>query len=415
MQTHRNHRTIDKPGAVILSLFFVCVIYFNFFLTLMNYEFLVNFSENRRLAQSSHILDNIISKNIKGTCEKFERYLNDHFALRKPLVMMSNSTRYYVFNSSTDRVALPARDGWIFYGTVSMIRDHERKDRLSAEHLNQIKRSLIQKEAWLSSFGITFLNVIVPNKHNIYPQFMPEAVHRGDGPSRGEYLVHQLNEDLPKSTVDAFHILREFANHEQVYYKIDTHWNHLGASIVTAHIIEILSTSNSRFRTLRLPAMKHETVIFSPGNFGRVMGVPLQEEEVIPLPRTGWGWHVAPADHIKAFLPPRARVLKRVNPNAFPATVLVLGDSYMARFGDYLSEAFRDTILVNLWDTPLAAASRFPISLIEHVQPDLVIQMFAERRIGFHGQRNQGYYYCVENPPGMGLTSAEVSRADSFH
>ena len=392
----------------MLTILFLVVLYSNSLLTLFGVEFFPNLSENRRLVSLSEITNNFSTKSIKSSCGKFELYLNDHFALRKPLVLMTNSPKYYLFNSSSDQVAMPAKNGWIYYGTRSMIRDYQRIEHLSVENINQIKLSLLQKENWLSRHGIKFMHVIIPNKHNIYPQYMPAGLKQGSGLSRGEYLVKYLSQSMPNSTVDVFDVLREFALREQVYYRIDTHWNHRGAKIVAEHVIDRLSESNTRFHVRRLPQMSDTTSIFTPGNFGRVMGVALQEKEVIPTPQNGWSWHAAPAEDLKSILPQRARVLKRLNPHAPKAKVLVLGDSYMARFGNYLSEAFGETVLVNLWDTPLDAVNRFPVPLIERLQPDLVILIFGERRIGIDYKKNKGYYYFIENPPSILLISPEV-------
>jgi hypothetical protein len=397
---------VKQPGALILTTIFVSVLYINSFLTILGVEFLPNLAENRRLYSISKFFNKYSTKDIKNSCDNFNKYLNDHFAMRKPLVALTNSMKYYLFNSSSDPVAMPAKNGWIYYGTRAMIRDYKRVEHLSNEQIKQIELSLLQKSNWLSRQGIKFMFVIIPNKHNIYPQYMPAGLKKGSGISRGEYLVKHLSNSMPGVTVDAFDVLRKHALRDRVFYRIDTHWNHQGAKIVAEHVIEMISKSNSRLQYRVLPQMKDTTSIFTPGNFGRVMGVPLHEKEVVPVPQNSWGWHAVPADDIRAMLPQRARVSKRLNPHAPKTKVLVLGDSYMARFSDYFSEAFGETVFVNLWDTKLDATNRFPVPLIESMQPDLVVLIFAERRIGNQLTKNKGYYYLIENPPSIRTTLA---------
>ncbi|MGD2090166.1 MAG: hypothetical protein PVH61_28575 [Candidatus Aminicenantes bacterium] len=139
--------------------------------------------------------------------------------------------------------------------------------------------------------------------------------------------------------------------------------------------------------------------VLSPGSFGRLMGVPLQEEERIPIPRGGWNWRNVSVSSWKKLLPERARVYQRINPKAPPIQVLVLGDSYMSRLDKYIAEMFGSAIFLNLWDTARKAINRFPIDFIESRKPDLVIFQMVERRLRYQRDDPPGYYYYAENPP----------------
>lgn len=383
-------------GRIISAVFFLLLVFSNALLTLLGVNILKEFHENRNLAPKP------MSKNGKFLLSRFisefDAYISDHFCLRKPLLISQNTVKYFLFNVSPDPKAMPSKKGWIFYGTSLTLRDYARVNQLEPLYVERIEQSLRERKAWLNARGIGFIFTITPNKHNIYPQYMPSYRLKGKGISNGEWLGERLAKALPGTVANMFPALRRAAKHRQAYYKIDTHWNHWGAKEAALAVFHLVKKSFPGIKIKPLPGLKDTPEVLFPGNFGQVMGVPLREEEQVPVPLEGWSWKNVSASELKDMLPERAGVFQRVNPKAPPTRVLVLGDSFMSRFDKYISEMFGHSIFVNLWDTPLTAANRFPIDFIATLKPDIVIFLIAERRLQYSHYKNNGYFYSAENP-----------------
>ena len=383
-------------AKTILAGFFFFVLYMNAFLTFIGVEFLKQFHENRNLASMPSVFSSkCFIKFLPLFYTEIDAYVRDHFAFRKPMIIFFNSLRYYLFNSSSTPEAILGKKGWIFYGSKSSLQDYERSNILEDDYLIRIERAFYERKLWLSKNNIGFLLVIVPNKENLYGQFMPAYLKKSNTPSNGELLTQQINVHHDFS-VNLFPIFREGSIKEQLYYKIDTHWNHNGAKLAVKSVIQQIQNNYPELQFRPLPFMTEKLIFFSPGNFGRLMGVPLKEPESVSIPAKGWAWERRPFEDLKKRLPDRARVSQIINPKSPPTRVLVLGDSYMARFDKYLAEAFGHTIFINLWFTDADPENRFPSEIIYYIRPDLVIFLVAERRLG--NNRNNRYFLTGENP-----------------
>ena len=385
-------------GGIIAALFFLLLVFSNALLTTFGIEILKEFHENRNLAPKPVFKSGQFS--LTKFISDFDAYISDHFSFRKPLLISLNTVKYFLFNVSPDPTAMPSKKGWIFYGNT-LLRDYSRSDKPAQWYVEKIEQSLREKQAWLNARGTGFIFVLTPNKHNIYPQYMPSYLVKGEGISNGEQLVERLTKALPGAVANVFPALRETAKHRRVYYKIDTHWNHSGAREAAEVVFHLIKKSFPGLKLKPLPEMKDKLEVLSPGSFGQVMGVPLREEEATPVPRGGWNWKNFPGAKLKKLLPEHARVFQRINPGAPPTRVLVLGDSFMGRFDKYIAEMFGNSIFVNLWDTPLTADNRFPTGFIETIDPDIVILLFVERRLQYDHKIENVYYYNAENPAGV--------------
>ena len=203
---------------------------------------------------------------------------------------------------------------------------------------------------WLNTRGIKFLCLIAPNKHNIYPQYVHSHLKRGKGISNGESLVNHLAKKIPRTMVNVFRSLRRESLKHQVYYKIDTHWNHRGGLVAASSIYKSIRRWFPGFKIKPFPKMRDVSKTISPGNFGRLMGIPLKETEAIPTPFTGWGWKRKSSAQLKKQLPINGTVRKYSNASAPPFKVLILGDSFITRINKYLAGMFSHSIFLSLFN-----------------------------------------------------------------
>lgn len=79
---------------------------------------------------------------------------------------------------------------------------------------------------WLRHHGIlNFYILSIPNKANVYPEYMPDTVVREDSTSKTDLLMKYLSKNTDLNVVDAKPDLLKAKKKNQVYYKTDTHYN----------------------------------------------------------------------------------------------------------------------------------------------------------------------------------------------
>lgn len=106
---------------------------------------------------------------------------------------------------------------------------------------NQIKNwstNLLSLQQWYESQGIGFLMVLVPNKHSIYPEELPNWV-KPTAHSLTDELI-EVSKQANINLLDLRPVLLESKTQysERVYWKTDSHWNQLGAAVSFEAVIE---------------------------------------------------------------------------------------------------------------------------------------------------------------------------------
>ncbi|MDR3238826.1 MAG: hypothetical protein LBT44_01895 [Clostridiales bacterium] len=193
----------------------------------------------------------------------FAAFINKCFAFRLELIHLNSALSAAFFDvSQADDVILGA-EGWLYYEET--IDDFLRKNVLSDEKIARISQTLARIEWNCAREGIQFLFVIAPNKNSIYPEYMPDLGPKHGAENNREKLLKRLQTD-GVSHVDLFAVFnayREEAKARQseiaqnstasswapdlIYYRLDTHWNKLGADLANAAILRALGREEEPF------------------------------------------------------------------------------------------------------------------------------------------------------------------------
>jgi hypothetical protein len=173
---------------------------------------------------------NIFSeKNINSTHWRKKSFLyNIDFTLKWASFIL------YRFGMSTDpKQVIVGKNGWFFLGDAyEYTLTEARRAPTDADHL-LAKKIAVTAQGWasdLSNQGVKVFKIMVgPNKGTIYPEYMP-AWARPFSPGVTDVLFEAVGSN---HYLDLRPALLEFKanNPEPIYYKTDTHWNFLGASI----------------------------------------------------------------------------------------------------------------------------------------------------------------------------------------
>ena len=161
----------------------------------------------------------------------FTSYFQDHFAFRSRLVRWQAAFRLLVLRVSPSPTVIRGKDGWLFYGDDGALEDYLNQSPLSPADLDKWATTLQHTQDWLAARGITYLFVIVPDKHTVYPEFMPDTIRRTSTTSRTDQLVAHLRAQTTVPALDLRPAILAAKRDARIYHRTDSHWNDLGALV----------------------------------------------------------------------------------------------------------------------------------------------------------------------------------------
>lgn len=205
--------------------------------------------------------------------------LSTEFRWRRSLINLSASLRLNL----GDRVfssAIIGKDGWIFYADEASIQDYQNSNPLRKKTLLFFQERLGQLSNDLEKDGILLLVVIPPNKSTIYPQYMPDEIPVLGDKSRLDQFIEQMNIDGGINVIDLRPALLDASRNQDVYFKVDTHWNDIGAYYGYYEIIKFLSEYDSRLTPHSLSDYEYsyQGDLVNP-DLPKVLGIPPLVEE----------------------------------------------------------------------------------------------------------------------------------------
>jgi hypothetical protein len=205
--------------------------------------------ENRVLAPFPPLS---LNRHVVGSFpEKFRAYFEDHFGFRNTLIGWQAIVRVKWLGVSSSKQVILGRDGWLFQPPYDNSLDSYRGPRpFTPEQLAQWQRVLETRRNWLAERGIRYLFVIAPEKHTVYPEYVPDAFRRMQQVSRLDQLVRYMKERSDVEILDLRQALFEAKSRERLYHRTDSHWNEYGAFVGYQRITSELRKFSPQIRPL---------------------------------------------------------------------------------------------------------------------------------------------------------------------
>jgi alginate O-acetyltransferase complex protein AlgJ len=258
------------------------------------------------------------------------------------------------------------KNGFLFLAgdQNAVIKQHTGERLLKDRQLAKWQMVFSNRKRSLEIKGIELYLQIVPDKHPVYPEHLPDEFQ----------LINKRNIDLFLEYVEP--VLEERVNYplsaivsasdqQQVYFKRDSHWTDRGAYIAYLDLMEIIKKDLPDISILKDP-------LFNPGTFrgdlARLSGVEADEAtEVfneVPGVKTIFNNKVKNTGRIKIFTNSQAINNK---------TILVFGSSSTLYTLKFLTHDFKNVIFY--W------SGNFDHAAINHYKPDLIINQIRERHL----------------------------------
>lgn len=309
---------------------------------------------------------------------QLKRYYSDSFGLRDRLIRWNNLLRLSLFDESPVSGVRVGRDGWLFYANEFVLEDYEQVMPYSPEDLERMTRILDERLAWLDRRGIKLFVIIAPNKHTVYSEYLPPAIHKIGKESRLDQVATALKSRPDIEFIDVREALQKAKPAQRLYHRTDTHWNDYGALIAYG---ELMDRIERHFPNVRKLALDDYDVSVSEGQGGDLAGMLslsdfIKEERITLVPRftpkagVGMRPYADPVD--PTLYPGREMVVKETGNTELPRA-FIFRDSFAWPLIPLLGESFNSSVFVWTFD--------FLPEILEQEKPDIVILECVERYI----------------------------------
>ena len=217
--------------------------------------------ENRKLAERPALS----AESFESFPADWEAYYNDALPFRNQLIRLNNTLQYFLFRQQDINGVAIGRDGWLFYCSEEAgnpVNQSLGCWHFSEDELRTMAESMQGTKDALAKRGVEFVLFIAPNKETIYMEKLPSYYEQQDEYTATDQLIDYLREHTdvtvvyPKEELLAYK--KEHPEH-QLYLKLDSHWNNLGAYIGVRSLAAALGLSMPAPEELRLKEIRKTT------------------------------------------------------------------------------------------------------------------------------------------------------------
>lgn len=321
---------------------------------------------------------------IEAFPSRFEEYYNDHFGFRDSLIHWHNYIKTKWLAKSPVPKVMIGRDDWLFYKHApdKIMEDLHGENPFTHSELKAFRLNLENKRDWLAGQDIHYLFVAAPNKHSIYPEYIPAARLKKKGVTRLDQLVGYLNEHSDIQILDLRDVLRKAKIHNRLYFPTDTHWNDLGAFVAYKSIMGRISQWFPQEKVLDYECFDESVKHSTDGELAIMLGLPdsFPGDRLLLKLRSPCS-KKQDLDLALESVNVREKFLMRCEKASLCA--VVFRDSFFTRIVPFLSEHFgRISYIWGYYDQAIYNHAIMK-ELIRQDRPDIVIEEQGERLLAY--------------------------------
>lgn len=305
-----------------------------------------------------------------------ETALDDRLAWRAAWIS-AHSRLLLALGISSRREVLIGSDGTLFYDLLRLrgcgrAPGYGATSALPRHHLDLVARVLAERHAWLAARNIRYLVVLIPDKQNVYPERLPAAERALVQPgSVATQVADHLRNSTDVRVLDLTPALRAAKPLGELYYRYDTHWTPLGATVGAAAILQALRREWPDIPPFPPADAWERARPESPPHLdlARLLGVEAWFAEAAPSIRPR-GW---PEPTVVLADGELRTTYEYAGPRPDLPSAWILHDSFTGLLGRFLAPAFSRSRFQ--WHTRVP----FSPAEIEVWRPDLVMEILVER------------------------------------
>ncbi len=213
----------------------------------------VPFHENRKIAEFPPYRK---IEEFNLFLKDFDLYFKDNFGMRSYLVKLELSLNYFLFQETPMKDVLIGEEGWLYYDPIKndgiTMEDFYGNVNYTPEKLKLIQTKLHNLNEFLKLKKIRFIFFITPNKNSIYPEYLPTNINSKKASyTRYDQIMDILfKEGIETINLKSIFIEKKDQEKNNMYYKTDSHWNHLGAYFGYKSLFDKLNIQSKEYTFL---------------------------------------------------------------------------------------------------------------------------------------------------------------------
>lgn len=342
------------------------------------------------LNREPHQLPPINIKKIGRTDFKgIENWFVDHTLFMTSLSKFWSHVVYQLGASIKPGQAILGKEDWLFLGNdyAASIDQYTGRNKPTEEEILLKLSVLKQMNHQAKQNNIPFLVVIAPDKHEIYPEYLPTNVHKSSNKNRLDLLQEGMLArgidfiNLRQKEMEAKNTLGK--QYGDLYLKGDSHWNYVGAYVAYQAISDYMQQKGLQSRQLQFHFIPRETTYSDLTNFLQLTHIksnnPLPDVSNLKIDLFGRdidGKEIKLDDfqgnpNGVILIAPYENINKAVQNKQ---TCLLIGDSFSESLSFYFHNDFYNTVRIHSGNTSWNLSD-----LIQKYHPDLIVYEKVER------------------------------------
>ena len=304
----------------------------------------------------------------------FEAYYNDHFGFRNSLISTYMNIQAALLGVSPVSWAVIGKEGWTFVAHDQALASYRCTIPLTEKHLRQHHYIIEKSRDIAAKYGAKYLNVWAPNKHSIYPEYLPDWLTKIGEESNLDQLLRYMAEHSDVEVLDLRPALLEAKKTGRLYFRANTHWNTVGGYVGYKAIAERIRPWFDNFVEIpedRVRIHTRKRADYDPPlmiDIEKYRNVTIREARL----REEYGRRIAKTLPGVA-LPQHADVTVFENPDKSLPRLVMFHDSFGYALFPFLKESFSRIVF--------SQRPYFSEDIIAHEKPDLVLEVHAERQL----------------------------------
>jgi alginate O-acetyltransferase complex protein AlgJ len=292
----------------------------------------------------------------------FTAYFNDHFGFRETLVRDHAAFLVKVLQESTTPEVVIGKQGWLYYSKGRYMDSFRGRESFVPGELDQWVTALTRMRDWLDLRGIRFYVIMPPDKHTIYPEYLPRSVRLNSGATRLDTLIAALR----KANIDVIDVrddLRRAKSTARLYHQTDTHWNGDGGYVAYRTILVEVGKAFPLVRPLPRSDFTYWRRSVT-GDLNALLGLThgYEEDLLVLVPKSD-----------AAVSREEGKLVISESHNPQLPRLVMMRDSFSNFLFAMLSQNFSRAVYT--WD------NNFDPALMQREKPDLVLFELVERRL----------------------------------